>query len=126
MHPSSDLDSWYHRFSRGYVMFVWRHPILILAVAAALTITSLWLTAQLALRADVKDLRPRGKRSVTEFERIAGLIGGNASFSVGIEGENLPAMKRFADDLTKRLRALPPGFVDHVDDSVRAERRFFL
>jgi predicted RND superfamily exporter protein len=94
--------------------------------ALALLVPSIWLATKLGLSTDLKDLLPQKRRSVTELERISSRIGGNASFTIGIEGDDVPAMKRFADDVAARLRALPPGLIDHVDESPRAERDFFL
>jgi len=112
-------------FAGTYIRFLCRRPGLIFAAAVALLVPSLWLAAKLELKTDFKDLLPKRRRSVTELERISKHVGGNSSLVIAVEGDDLAAMERYADDLAARLRALPPGLIDHVDESVRAERAFF-
>src|SRR5262245_49022705 len=95
-------------FGRRYCSFISRRPLAVLAAALCVVAPMVWLASRLELRTDFKDLLSSHRRSVTELDRIGRRIGGNASFSIGIEGEDLPAMKRFADDLARKLRALPP------------------
>lgn len=109
-----------------YSQFVFRRPLVVVALAALVLAPMLWLATKLDLRTDFKDLLPQNKRSVIELDRIGQRIGGNASFSIGIEGDDLPAMKRFADALADRLRALPPGIIYHLDYTVKDEREFFM
>ena len=110
---------------KRYAAFVFRHPWLILLCSLGVLGPAIWQASQLGLTTDLKDLLPKHRRSVTELDRINSRVGGNASFSIGIEGDDLPAMERFADDLAARLRALPPGLIDHVDESVRDLHDFF-
>jgi predicted RND superfamily exporter protein len=112
------------QLTRRYTRFLCTRPWLVLLCAGALLAPSIYLASKLELKTDFKDLLPRNRRSVRELERIGHHVGGHASMVVGIEGNDLPAMERFAEAISGRLRGLH-GLIDHVDESIRPERAFF-
>jgi predicted RND superfamily exporter protein len=111
--------------AQRYSGFVYRKPWTVLLVTAALLAPAAWAASRLDLATDFKDLLPRTRPSVVEMDRIAARIESGVSLQVAVEGNDLPGMERFADELAKRLRALPAGLVERVDESFAAERAFF-
>ena len=111
--------------AKRYSAFVHRRPGLVLVVAGALLAPAVWAAAHLGLATDFKDLLPRSRPSVVELDRIADRLESGVSLQIAVEGESLPAMERFADDLGARLRALPPDLILRVDESFVGERAFF-
>jgi predicted RND superfamily exporter protein len=108
-----------------YSDFVYRKPWTVLLVAAALLAPAAWAASRLQLATDFKDLLPRNRPSVVELDRLAKRIDSGVSLQIAVEGNDLPAMKRFADDMAKRLRALPQGMIESVDESFADERAYF-
>src|SRR6516225_5601786 len=111
--------------AQRYSGFVYRKPWTVPLVTAALLAPAAWAASRLDLATDFKDLLPRTRPSVVEMDRIAARIESGVSLQVAVEGNDLPGMERFADELAKRLRALPAGLVERVDESFAAERAFF-
>src|SRR5262245_10511864 len=111
--------------AQRYSGFVYRKPWTVLFVTVALLLPAAWAASRLQLATDFKDLLPRTRPSVVEMDRIAARIESGVSLQVAVEGDDLAAMERFADELARRLRALPAGLVDRVDESFADERAFF-
>ncbi len=110
---------------RRLAAFQAAHPYLLMAVLVASCVPAGIAAARLKLRTDWTELLPENKRSIVDLRRIQDRIGGSGTFTVVVEGGNLPAMERFADDLAARIQELPSDLVRYVDKDVRDERAFF-
>ena len=115
------------RLTVRYAAFACRHPHAFVAAMLLSVVPALFLAARLELRTDFKDLLPADKPSVVELERVANLLAGAAgpSLTVAIQGDDLPAMKRFADALAGRLAQMGPETFAAIDLSASKEREFF-
>ena len=104
-----------------------RRPALAVMLLVGSAVPMGWLTTQLELRTDFKDLLPKDRRSVLELERVQKLVAaaGGPSLTVAIEGDDLPAMKRFADAVGRTLSAMGKDAFTQVDATVDKERAFF-
>src|ERR1044071_4001439 len=108
-----------------YSRFVFRRPGTVVLTALALLVPALVAASRLSLKTDFKDLLPQSRPSVVELDRLNRHLDAGVSLQIAVEGANLPAMERFADDLGARLRALRMEPPLRVDESFRAERAFF-
>ena len=113
------------RFFRRLADLQIRHPIAILAVVAASCIPAGWAALHLELRTDWTELLPENKPSIKDLRRIQERFGVLGTYTVAIEGDDLPAMERFAEDLSARISTLPSGQVAYVDKDVKDEKAFF-
>ena len=104
-----------------------RRPVLAVLLLVASAVPMGWLTTQLELRTDFKDLLPKDRRSVLELERVQKLVAaaGGPSLTIAIEGDDLPAMKRFADAAGQALSEMGKDAFTQVDVTVSKEREFF-
>jgi len=85
----------------------YRRPALALAIALALSLVGLFLARGLTLDANLVSLLPSSFQSVKDLEKLEQQFGGLGWVVVVGEGGDPEALRRFADDLTPQLEALP-------------------
>jgi predicted RND superfamily exporter protein len=112
--------------SREVVPWLIRRRRLVLCGAAALSIVATAFAARLYgdLRSGIEELLPESAPSVVAARSLAPRLRGATRLSVVLEGEEPAALRRFADDLAARLRALPASLVDAVDYRADEEQAF--
>lgn len=92
----------------------WRHPLWTLALALALTVGSLLLARGLRVDTDLTALLPSSFSSVQNLETLKERMGGGGYVVVLARGDSPEGLRRFAQDATPRLAALPQ--IRYVDD----------
>jgi predicted RND superfamily exporter protein len=113
------------RFLRRYSESVYRQPWLIVIVGLVLAIAGGMLATKIELRSDFAELLPETAQSVIDLKEISSRMGGMGTLIIQVEGDNLKAMQRFADDLSAKLRTYPKESIRFVDHKID-ERRDFL
>ena len=77
------------------------------------------------LRSGFEELLPDGAPSVKVARTVAKKLHNVTHLSVVFEGKDGDALERLADDLAKRLRALPPDIVERVEYRTDEQEAFF-
>ncbi len=78
----------------------------VLTALIGVTAVSAWLTSRLQLRSGFEDLLPPEFQSVKILKEIPKRVGGPGFLILGVVGEDLAALQRFAEALTPRLEEL--------------------
>jgi len=102
-----------------------RRPWLVLSLALVTLLPSLWLVKGLERRLAFGELLPDDKPSVVELRRVNERLPSASTLTVVGESQNTELLKRFVDEMTLKLRALPPSLVTAVDPGPRDAQRFF-
>lgn len=113
------------RWLAALTQFQYRKPHVILLMALASLVPAALLARGLELRTGFGELLPDTSPSVIEHRRVADRLAGQSSLAVTAESTDTELLKRFVDDLTPKLRALPSEWVTGVDDGPRDVTRFF-
>jgi uncharacterized protein len=116
-----------------WVQWAQRRAGTLLVVAALLAAAGGWGTARLYgdLRPDLTELLPRGARSAVDAARVTARVGGWAEETVALHGDDGALLRRFADALAPRLRAIPELVdsveyrIDDIEAFLRARRWLF-
>lgn len=119
---AQDVDVVLRRLSGALITH--RRPVLLMALL--LTIVGSYFSAQLYrnLRSEVEELLPVDAPSVVAAKMIGPQLHSVNHLSVVLEGSDPDAMERFADDLARRLGALPSSLVEAVEYRTDAEEAF--
>lgn len=83
-----------------------RHPLLVLLVAAGVTVLALREAATLRIDTDFANLLPERYPSVQALKRLQEEVGAESTVDVAIESDSLAASKAFAEALIPRALAL--------------------
>ncbi|HEY3351603.1 MAG TPA: MMPL family transporter [Polyangia bacterium] len=102
-----------------------RRRYAVLAVAVVIVAISAALATRLTLKTDMSELLPSTDPAVLELNRIKERLGGISTLTIGIQGPDKAANLRYAEHLTKLLRAEPKTIVDRVTYHTREEHAFF-
>ncbi len=113
------------RLISSYARLVVKHERLVLLVALATFLLSLWGASGLTLKSDLKELLPPDYESVRELNRVIDRVGGVGSLIVAVQSPDTGANKRFMDDLAARLRELPEGTVRSINYKADDIRRYY-
>jgi predicted RND superfamily exporter protein len=105
--------------------FQTRRPWLVLLLAIVSVVPSAWAVSSLQLRTAFQELLPDDKPSVIELRRVSDRLPSASTLTVVAESENTDLLKRFVDEMTPKLRALPPDLVTGVDPGPKEAQRFF-
>ena len=105
--------------------FLGRHPKLILAVAAAVSALAMLLASRLELRTAFSELLPSDDPGVVALNRTQKRLGDMSLLLVGIHSPDPAANERYAESLTRRLRAVPNHVADLAAYNIRDVRDFF-
>ena len=84
------------------------------------------LVAQLGLDSRFTALLPEDEPSVRDLHAVSDRVGGISTLTVAIQspGKHVDGMKRFTQDLVKRLDELPPGYVGNLDWNIGGYEQF--
>lgn len=105
--------------------FVFKHPFLIIFLAFSIAGVGGYFTTHMGIRSDFAELLPENAQSVKDLKEISGRMGSMGTLIVQVEGDDLKAMQRFADDLSAKLRAFPKDTVKFVDYKINKQKEFF-
>jgi uncharacterized protein len=108
-----------------WAAFVYRFPWIVAAVALSIAATGGVLASRIKVRASFSALLPDNSPAVKDLEPMDKRLGGMGTLVVNVEGRNLKAMERFADDLAAKLRAYPRSEVLFVDHKIDKQKAFF-
>ncbi|HOU52722.1 MAG TPA: MMPL family transporter [Myxococcota bacterium] len=111
------LDAWMNLCSR--------YPGRILLGALVFGVLAGWTASGLSLHSDFIELLPTDSPSVRNLERLKTQVASYSTLVVAMECPDLEASKRFADDLSRRLRTWPRDRIWAVDDNIREIREFY-
>lgn len=106
-------------------VFQTRRPWLVLFIALATVVPSGWLASSLRVKTAFQELLPDDKPSVIELARVSQRLPSTSTLTVVAESQNTDLLKRFVDEMTPKLRALPPDLVTAVDPGPKEVQRFF-
>jgi predicted RND superfamily exporter protein len=85
-----------------------------------------WRASRLRLVTDFSDLLPQDQPSVIELGQVLARTRGLSNVFVVLEGPDGAALRRVADGLVPRLRALGGPYVESARSGVQEARRFLL
>jgi len=98
-------DSLPTRVARSYARLIIRHPIAVLVILSALALGSGWAASKLTINSNQLDLISQDLQSVKDVKRVTDMIGGAGHLMIGLRGDDLPTLKKVADDLAAQLDA---------------------
>lgn len=112
---------------RTLVPWLVRHRWLVLALALLAFLAGSYFTVRLYsnLRSGFEELLPDNAPSVKVARTVAKKLHNVTHLSVVFEGRDGDALERLADDLARRLRALPSDIVDRVEYRTDEQEAFF-
>jgi predicted RND superfamily exporter protein len=102
-----------------------KHPLVVLAIAAASIIPAGLIVRHLELHTGFNELLPDTTPSVVEMRRVSSRISGVSLLAVTAESKDTALLRRFVDEMVPKLRALPPDIVANVEGGPRAAEEFF-
>ncbi|MDD5308344.1 MAG: MMPL family transporter [Deltaproteobacteria bacterium] len=108
-----------------WATFVYRFPWLVTAVAITIAVAGAALAVNIKVKGSFSALLPDNSQAVKDLGPMDKRLGGMGTLVVNVEGKNLKAMERFADDLAAKLRAYPKSEVLFVDDKIDVQKAFF-
>jgi predicted RND superfamily exporter protein len=98
-----------------------RRPVLLLALLVTVVGTYFSVHLYANLRSEIEELLPENAPSVIAAKLLGPQLHNVNHLSIVLEGSDPDAMDRFADDLVRRLNALPSSFIETVDYRVDQE-----
>ena len=103
-----------------------RRPLVILTLAAMISAGSLPLIRNLGLDSRFIALLPESYPSVKDLERVRDRVLGLSALTIAVQSpsKNVDAMRRFIEDLVKRLEELPPEEIGVIDWNIGAYDEF--
>jgi predicted RND superfamily exporter protein len=116
--PSESRVSRYHHW-------IARHPVGILVTVLLVGAIGLVLALRLKLKTSLEELLPSNDPGVVTLERTQKRMGDLSLLLVGIRSPDHEANLRYAEALTKKLRALPPGVVNLATYEIKDLEQFF-
>lgn len=114
------------RFWRRLAALQTRRPAAFLLVAAVLAGLGAWRASKLRLVTDFADLLQQDAPSVVELRRILSRTRGMSNVFVVLEGSEPALLRKTADVLEPRLRAIGPPHVAIARSGVQDARRFLM
>jgi uncharacterized protein len=121
----SGTDNAFRRAMLWMVATQTRHPLYVLLFAILTLLPTGYGISKLDLRTGFGELLPDNKPSVVEMRRVGERLTSASTLTVVAESENTELLKRFVDEMTPKLRALPGDWVTAVDNGPREAQRFF-
>jgi predicted RND superfamily exporter protein len=115
-------DRAFEQFGRSQARFPARFVVAGLIATAALAFAA----RGLALRPAFDELLPEGAPSVVELRRVLAHVAGTGRIFVVLEGAEGAVLRKAADDLAPRLRAIGPPWVGSVESGVQRGRAFLM
>lgn len=102
-----------------------QHPVRVLLLALLTLVPSVIAVRGLELRTAFGELLPDDKPSVVELRRVNERLPSASTLTIVAESNDTELLKRFVDELTPDLRALPKALVAGVDPGPAEAQRFF-
>jgi predicted RND superfamily exporter protein len=119
MAPSDSAGSGrYHRWVSG-------RPVLVLVLALLVGGGGAFLASKLRLKTAFAELLPSDDPGVVALARTQRRMGDLSLLLIGVRSPDHEANLRYAEDLTRRLRAMPPSVVQLATYNVRDLKAFF-
>jgi uncharacterized protein len=117
------IRRWLHTFVTWQI----ERPFLIAVLALVTTIPAALAARGLGLRTDFSELLPDNKASVVEMRRVAEKLTSASTLTLVAEvrAPNPDALRRYADAIVPRLRALGPDWVGAIDAGTSESRAYF-
>jgi hypothetical protein len=106
--------------------FQTRRPFVILLLAVVISVVSLFFVRNLGLDSRFIALLPESSPSVQDLEKVRDRVRGLSALTVAVQSpsKDVDAMRRFIEDLVKRLEELPSDEVGVIDWNVGAYDEF--
>src|SRR5712664_1734619 len=101
-----------------------RRPVLLFALLVTVVSTYYAVHLYANLRSEIEELLPENAPSVIAAKLLGPQLHNVNHLSIVLEGSDPDAMDRFADDLVRRLNALPASFIETVDYRIDQEEAF--
>jgi uncharacterized protein len=108
----------YHRWVSG-------RPALVLALAAVVALGAGAVASRLKLKTAFVELLPSNDRGVVALAKTQKRMGDLSLLLIGVRSPDHEANLRYAEELTTRLRAMPPSVVQLATYNVRDLKAFF-
>jgi predicted RND superfamily exporter protein len=105
--------------------FIAGHPVLVLVLAALIGAGGAFLASKLRLKTAFVELLPSNDPGVVTLARTQARIGDLSLLLIGVRSPDHEANLRYAEELTRRLRAMPPTVVQLATYNVRDLKAFF-
>jgi uncharacterized protein len=104
-----------------------RLAVPIFLVASAVSVGGLYYSAKLYqnLRTDLEELLPTSARSVLDLNEVRSRLNSIDNLSVLVFSDDTNASRRFVEDLSHKLEALPKDVVASVEFNIAKELEFF-
>ena len=112
-------------FPARYCRFISRRAGTILAAAAVLFIVAALLASHLDLRTSFSELLPSDDPGVVAMSKTQKRMGDMTLLFIGVRSPDRDANIRYAEMVTRKLRALPKNVVEFAACNVRDLRSFF-
>lgn len=109
----------------GYHRWIARYPVGILVGVLIVGAIASFLASRLGLKTSLEELLPSNDPGVVTLERTQKRMGDLSLLLIGIRSPDHAANLRYAEVLTQKLRALPPGIVNLATYEIQDLRQFF-
>jgi predicted RND superfamily exporter protein len=119
------MKAWIDRVLERWVAFSLHRTRTILLAAVLFLAISAAFASRLGLRSDLIELLPTDSPSVINLEALKKRTSSFSTLTVAIQGKDLDASMRFADDLVARLKQFPPEQIRFIDYSVNELKDFY-
>jgi uncharacterized protein len=114
-----------HSRLRRYHGWLTRHPGLVLALAALVGCGATFLASKLKLKTAFAELLPSSDPGVIALTKTQHRMGDLSLLLIGVRSPDYQANLRYAEELTNRLRAMPPSVVQLATYNIRDLKTFF-
>jgi predicted RND superfamily exporter protein len=111
--------------SGRYLRSVTGRPLLVLGLALLVGAAGALLASKLKLKTAFAELLPSDDPGVVALARTQARMGDLSLLLIGVRSPDHDANLRYADELTRRLRAMPPSVVQLATYNVRDLKAFF-
>lgn len=110
---------------KRWARVVTRHPYIVVLISLIIAGFGGYFALQLGIQSNFAALLPQNAQSVIDLNLISDRMGGMGDLMILVEGDDLKAMERFADDLAGRLEKYPKEDVLFVDYKIQKQKEFF-
>ena len=114
-----------NRLMSRWAKTVYRYPWYVVLVGFVIAATGGYLATNIQIKSSFKNLLPDQSHAVMDLDAISERIGGMGTLTVLVQGDDLKAMERFADDLAAKLQGYPKDEVLFVDHRIDVQKAFF-
>jgi hypothetical protein len=108
-----------------YHAWITRRPVLVLILAALVGAGGMFLASKLKLKTAFVELLPSNDPGVVTLAKTQKRMGDLSLLVLGVRSPDKEANLKYAEELTRRLRAMPPSVVQLATYNVRDLKSFF-